>query len=102
MRFLFRSLTYSSLRFRTQQGLSRPCRYTTDNRPLIKPPTFWQCYGTPILNMFLYSSAVAYSYHVLFQFLLNHEIKEEKAEELARLRATLDELQAQVDQTLRS
>ncbi|KAJ1978232.1 hypothetical protein H4R33_006025 [Dimargaris cristalligena] len=67
--------------------------YATTPASRSSSSSFFYQYGNPLLTVLLYSSGFAYTYHLIFQFLLADEVREEKERELDQLRLRLAELE---------
>ncbi|KAJ1972997.1 hypothetical protein H4R35_004363 [Dimargaris xerosporica] len=66
--------------------------YTTTGMPRIRPSPL-RVYGLPVIKVVYYASVIFYGYHVVFQFLLHRELKDERAAEIQDLEAAVAELE---------
>jgi hypothetical protein len=68
---------------------------TANDRPFITShkPSFWYSYGTPLFNVFLWSSTTTLGLHLLWHNLNYAEIRNDREAEIKELQARIKTLQ---------
>lgn len=87
-----------NMSLRSWQGIrlaNQQLRRTANDRPFITShkPSFWYSYGTPLFNVFLWSSTTTLGLHLLWHNLNYAEIRKDREGEIKELQARIKSLQ---------